>query len=221
MFSLVGCSSKTNRNDILTVFDALDSTLEATSAHIKGTLEYSTDDKNIISLDISYIQEDNLQVKAIMDLESNKNKIPDYLQFYIKDGKTYLKNLDTTSQSVVENIGLQKDGKISVFNPFTSYTDDKLVSFFTSSSKKGDTYNLELDPKQVATLIDSMGTLSISKCSVQATIKDDYLENISLTLDGYMAYSDYTSDVNIVLNCDIDQINSLSQITFPDDLTAY
>ena len=221
LFCLSSCSQKVNKNDVIEVFDALDRTLEADSGILNGTLITETENRNIIDLDVQFIQNGNLRVAANMDLTSGKNTIENYIEFYIVDGKTYLKNMDTTSQSVLENIGLSPNSKISVYNIFLDYSDDQLVSLFESSSRKGNEIQLKLNNKQLSTLLDSMGTLSISKGEITVTLNDEYIENIKLDIQGYFAYDTISSDLNIHLDCDILNINALKNIALPADLDSY
>lgn len=221
LFCLSSCSQKVNKNDVIEVFDALDRTLEADSGILNGTLITETENRNIIDLDVQFIQNGNLRVAANMDLTSGKNTIENYIEFYIVDGKTYLKNMDTTSQSVLENIGLSPNSKISVYNIFLDYSDDQLVSLFESSSRKGNVIQLKLNNKQLSTLLDSMGTLSISKGEITVTLNDEYIENIKLDIQGYFAYDTISSDLNIHLDCDILNINALKNIALPADLDSY
>ncbi|MGM9946592.1 hypothetical protein [Floccifex sp.] len=221
LISLCSCSKKVNQDDVVKVFNAFDQTLEADSGHITGTFSMNTDDKSTIELDMQIIQTGNLQVAINMDLTSGNNTVENYLQFFIKDGKTYLKNMDVTSQSVVENIGLSPNQKISVYNIFLDYTDDELVSLFESTSRKGNTITLELNEKELATLLDSMGTLSVSEGKIIVELQNEFIKSLSFQLKGYLAYDDQSMDVNIKLDCQISDINSLSSISFPDDLESY
>ena len=76
-------------------------------------------------------QENQLQCAIHLGLEANKNVIDDYLDFYIKDGKTYLKNMSTKSQSLASKIGIKENTKISAYNPFLDLTDKELCEMFT------------------------------------------------------------------------------------------
>lgn len=221
LISLCSCAKKVNQDDVVEVFQAFDRTLEANSCHINGTFSLNTDDISIIELDMQIIQSGNLQVAINMDLTSGNNTVENYLQFFIKDGKTYLKNMDVTSQSVVENIGLSSNQKISIYNIFLDYTDEELASLFESTSRKGDVVTLKLNEKELATLLDSMGTLSVSEGNIIVKLQDNYIESLSFQLKGYLAYDEQSMDVNIKFDCQISDINSLSSISFPDDLESY
>lgn len=221
ILSLFGCSSSKNIDDIQTVFDALDNTLTVSSARLSGTIQYNTKTKQNIDYTIDFIQNGNLQVAAKIDLESQGNRIDDYLNFYIKDGKTYLNNMGTTSQSVVENIGIDPTKPLSIYNPFLDLTQKELAAIFQSSEKKDNVYTLTIDSKKLATLLDGMGTLSISKAAIVATVDKDHLSNLELNISGLQAFESTSYDVDIHLTCVIENYNSLKEIQFPKDLENY
>lgn len=221
MFSLCACSSSKNKEEIVTVFDALNMTLKAKSGSFTGQIEYNTKTKQKINYSIDIIQDGDMKLKANMGLEAEGNKMDDYLNFYIKDGKTYLNNLGTTSQSVASNIGIDTSKTIAIFNPFLDLNADELSALFKSSSKNGNTYTLVINPEKLATLLDGMGTLNISKATVNAVIDNDRLSNLDVNITGNQAFNDISYDVEIHFVCEIKNFNSLSQIDFPKDLDSY
>ena len=221
IFALAGCSSSKNKDDIITVFDALDTTLNAKSGKITGSIDYTTTTSQKINYALEIIQDGNLQVKADLGLEAGGNTLDDYMHFYIKDGKTYLNYMGTKSQSIASNIGIDVTSNLSVYNPFLDLTDTELNSLFESSSKDGNTYTLVLDGEQLTTLLDSMGTLSISTAKVIATLKKDYISDLEIVIKGYQAYDETSYDVDIDITCTLEDYNSLSSIEFPSDLESY
>ena len=70
-----------------------------------------------------------------VSLSADGNSQPNFLCFYINDNKTYLNSMGTTSQSILSNLGIDGNQKISVYDPFMNFTDDELTSFMQSSSK--------------------------------------------------------------------------------------
>lgn len=217
-FALCACSNSTNKDDVISVFTAFNNTLKADSANISGTFDTSGQ-KMIMTLDI--IQKGNLQVAFDLDLEAGGNTANEFLSFYIKDKKTYLNSQGTTSQSVVENIGIDPTKKLSSYNPFLDFSDDELTSFFTSSKKEGNTITLNMDEKSLATLLDAYGTVSISKGSIEATLDGDYISHLKVIIKGYQAMEDSSSNVDITIDVDITNINSLEKIDFPENLENY
>ncbi len=220
IFSLSACSSK-NKDDILLFFDALDNTLKTDSGEIIGKIDMKGDSPYTIDFDIQYIQIGDIQLAAIVDLEAGGNIQKDFLDFYIKDGKTYLNSMGTKTQSVVENIGLERNKKIAVYNPFLSFNDNELTSFFKSSSHKGTTYTFDIDAKRLTTLIDAYGTFNASKAQIIADIENDLLNSVSLTIKGEQNINDKKADVDMTIEFTISDLNSLDHIEFPDDLDSY
>ena len=135
--SLAGCSASKNNDDILAFFNALDNTLNLKSAQINGTLAMKDSKLNI---DAQILQKDELQVSSSIGLVAGKNVQNNFLNFYIKDGKTYLNSMGTKTQSTVDKIGLKKNSKLNAYNPFLDLTDDQLCELFDSSKKENDTY---------------------------------------------------------------------------------
>lgn len=118
-FGLIWLPRQKNDDDILKFFDAIDTTLQAKSASIDGNITIQNG-KNDSQMNVKgeFNQENQLQCAIHLGLEANKNVIDDYLDFYIKDGKTYLKNMSTKSQSLASKIGIKENTKISAYNPF-------------------------------------------------------------------------------------------------------
>lgn len=220
IFSLTACSSK-NKDDVILFFDALDNTLKADSGHINGNVDMKGDSPYTISFDIQFIQVGDIQIAAVMDLEAGGNVQKDFLDFYIKDGKTYLNSSGTKTQSVVENIGLERNKKIAVYNPFLSFSDDELNSFFKSSSKNGNTYTYDIDARRLTTLIDAYGTFNASKAQVTADIDNELLNSVSLHVVGEQNINEQKADIDLTVKFSVEQLNSLDHIDFPDDLDSY
>lgn len=220
-FSLCGCSSSKNKEDIQVVFDALNTTLKAKSGSIVGEIEYNTKTEQKISLKLDLIQNGDMQLKAIMGLESQGNKIDDYLDFYIKDGKTYLNNMGTKSQSVASNIGIDTTKTLAVYNPFLDFSTNELSALFDSTSKKDNTYTLKLDPQKLATLLDGMGTLKVNKATIVATVEENHLSYLDVLITGNQTFNSSSYDVEIHFVGTVENFNSLDNIDFPDDLNEY
>lgn len=217
-----GCSKQsTNKDDVLTFFDAFDHTLELNSAHIKGTMKMDKTNPYEIAIDCSFIQSGNLGLAITTDIAADENKQDDYLQFFIKDGKSYLNSMGTKTQSTIDKIGLKPESKINIINPFLSFTDDQLVSLFTSSKREGNHFTYTLDHNQLAALLDSLGTLNISKATLECDIKGDIIENLKLVTDGKQTISEETFDFEMTITLNLDQINKVTSITYPEDLDNY
>lgn len=220
IFSLSACSSK-NKDDILLFFDALDNTLKTDSGRFNGKVDMKGDSPYTIDFDIQYIQVGDIQLAAIIDLEAGGNVQKNFLEFYIKDGKTYLNSMGTKTQSVVENIGLERNKKIAVYNPFLSFNDSELASFFKSSSHKGTIYTFDIDAKRLTTMIDAYGTFNATKAQIIADIENDLLNSVSLNIKGQQNINDQKADIDITVEFVITDLNSLDHIDFPNDLDSY
>ena len=222
LIGLCGCSSKANKDHVITFFDAFDKTLNLDSGHIVGTVTMvNNKDTSKMHLDIQLDQTKQVECALTLGLTANENHVDDYIDFYIHDGKTYLNNMGTKSQSKAENIGLAEGQKLAAYNPFLSYTDTELASVFTSSKKKEDVYTFTVDPSLLSTYLDELGTVDIAKAEIKATIPDAYITRLQIHIKGKQTVYENTSDFDITIEASLEDINSLKGIDFPEDLDSY
>lgn len=220
VLNLAACSS--NNNDYaLEFFSALDNTLELNSGHIQGTFTSNNEDAYKIKFDLQLNQKDNLQLALDLDLEAGDNAEDNFLNFYIKDNKTYLNSYGTTSQSLLENLGINGSEKLSVYNPFLNYTDDELKALFTRSSKNGNNYSFTIDGSLISSYLDSMGSVTIEDATLDATIEDNYITSLTLWISGLQDVETQQVVIDVTIECTLDQINSLDTVTYPADLENY
>lgn len=220
VLNLAACSS--NNNDYaLEFFSALDNTLELNSGHIQGTFTSNNEDASKIKFDLQLNQKDNLQLALDLDLEAGDNSEDNFLNFYIKDNKTYLNSYGTTSQSLLENLGINGSEKLSVYNPFLNYTDDELKALFTRSSKYGNNYSFTIDGSLISSYLDSMGSVTIEDATLDATIEDNYITSLTLGISGLQDVETQQVIIDVTIECTLDQINSLDTVTYPADLENY
>ena len=220
VLNLAACSS--NNNDYaLEFFSALDNTLELNSGHIQGTFTSNNEDASKIKFDLQLNQKDNLQLALDLDLEAGDNAEDNFLNFYIKDNKTYLNSYGTTSQSLLENLGINGSEKLSVYNPFLNYTDDELKALFTRSSKNGNNYSFTIDGSLISSYLDSMGSVTIEDATLDATIEDNYITSLTLGISGLQDVETQQVIIDVTIECTLDQINSLDTVMYPADLENY
>ena len=213
--SLVGCSNSKNNDDILTFFDALGNTLNLKSAQISGTLDMKDSKMNI---DAQILQKEDLQVATSIGLVAGKNVQNNFLNFYIKDGKTYLNSMGTKTQSTVDKIGLKKNSKLNAYNPFLDLTDDQLCELFDSSKKENDTYTFKVNTSKLATLLDNMGSVKLDHATLVATIKNEKISHMILSFTGTQTVDDASADIDVSIELSIKKLN---KINFPNDLDNY
>ncbi|WP_270461516.1 hypothetical protein [Faecalitalea cylindroides] len=220
ILNLAACSSN-NDDYALEFFSALDNTLELNSGHIQGTFTSNNEDASKIKFDLQLNQKDNLQLALDLDLEAGDNAEDNFLNFYIKDNKTYLNSYGTTSQSLLENLGINGSEKLSVYNPFLNYTDDELKALFTRSSKNGNNYSFTIDGSLISSYLDSMGSVTIEDATLDATIEDNYITSLTLGISGLQDVETQQVVIDVIIECTLDQINSLDTVTYPADLENY
>lgn len=220
ILNLAACSSN-NDDYALEFFSALDNTLELNSGHIQGTFTSNNEDASKIKFDLQLNQKDNLQLALDLDLEAGDNAEDNFLNFYIKDNKTYLNSYGTTSQSLLENLGINGSEKLSVYNPFLNYTDDELKALFTRSSKNGNNYSFTIDGSLISSYLDSMGSVTIEDATLDAAIEDNYITSLTLGISGLQDVETQQVIIDVTIECTLDQINSLDTVTYPADLENY
>lgn len=220
ILNIAACSSN-NDDYALEFFSALDNTLELNSGHIQGTFTSNNEDASKIKFDLQLNQKDNLQLALDLDLEAGDNYEDNFLNFYIKDNKTYLNSYGTTSQSLLENLGINGSEKLSVYNPFLNYTDDELKALFTRSSKNGNNYSFTIDGSLISSYLDSMGSVTIEDATLDATIEDNYITSLTLGISGLQDVETQQVIIDVTIECTLDQINSLDTVTYPADLENY
>ena len=220
ILNLAACSSN-NDDYALEFFSALDNTLELNSGHIQGTFTSNNEDASKIKFDLQLNQKDNLQLALDLDLEAGDNAEDNFLNFYIKDNKTYLNSYGTTSQSLLENLGINGSEKLSVYNPFLNYTDDELKALFTRSSKNGNNYSFTIDGSLISSYLDSMGSVTIEDATLDATIEDNYITSLTLGISGLQDVETQQVIIDVTIECTLDQINFLDTVTYPADLENY
>lgn len=220
ILNIAACSSN-NDDYALEFFSALDNTLELNSGHIQGTFTSNNEDASKIKFDLQLNQKDNLQLALDLDLEAGDNAEDNFLNFYIKDNKTYLNSYGTTSQSLLENLGINGSEKLSVYNPFLNYTDDELKALFTRSSKNGNNYSFTIDGSLISSYLDSMGSVTIEDATLDATIEDNYITSLTLWISGLQDVETQQVVIDVTIECTLDQINSLDTVTYPADLENY
>lgn len=220
ILNLAACSSN-NDDYALEFFSALDNTLELNSGHIQGTFTSNNEDASKIKFDLQLNQKDNLQLALDLDLEAGDNAEDNFLNFYIKDNKTYLNSYGTTSQSLLENLGINGSEKLSVYNPFLNYTDDELKALFTRSSKNGNNYSFTIDGSLISSYLDSMGSVTIEDATLDATIEDNYITSLTLGISGLQDVETQQVIIDVTIECTLNQINSLDTVTYPADLENY
>lgn len=213
--SLAGCSSSKNNDDILTFFDALGNTLNLKSAQISGTLDMKDSKMNI---DAQILQKEDLQVATSIGLVAGDHVKNNFLNFYIKDGKTYLNSMGTNTQSTVDKIGLKKNSKLNTYNPFLDLTNDQLCELFDSSKKENDTYTFKINTSKLATLLDNMGSIKLDDATLEATIKNKKISHMILSFTGKQTINKASADIDISIELSIKKLN---KINFPNDLDSY
>lgn len=135
-FGLTACSKNAPADLSLEFFNALHHTFQADSAHVEFNIVMNEDDPSEILANLYFDQKNQLALAATSSLKAGGRTQDNFLDFYIKDGKTYLNSMGVKTQSVIEKIGLKTDSKLTNLDPFLDMTDEELKQVFTSGKKR-------------------------------------------------------------------------------------
>ena len=219
-FSLTACA-KPNKEVALQFFDAFNTTLMADSGIFEGEFVSESNVDSTLQFQIQLNQKEELNVAARMDLIADGNKQEHVIDFYIRDGKTYLNALGTRSSSTLANLGMHKTDKLNVYNPLLSYTNDEILEYIDTATKEEDTYSIDLQTRKMEVLLDTFGSISLKKAHIEAKEKEGILKNITLTIEGVQTINNERANTLIEIRIRIQEYNQLDTVVFPDDLDTY
>ena len=220
IFTLSGCTKSKNDTDILTFFNALNNSLQQDSATVKGSLTSDAGNESSIDELIQWNQTKSLQAMAKLSISAGGNTMDDFLNFYLKDNKTYLNAMGTKTQSTVENLGLDPNTKLDRYNPFLSLSNEELCSFFTSSSVTGDTYTFEIDKNSLSRMMNSYNDVTVKNAQLVAEIKDGLIDSLWIRIDGSQSLAK-NQEYKATLDLNVSDYNKTKEISFPNDLDTY
>lgn len=198
-------------------FDALTNTLSVDSATLDASIVTNQDER--IDMKLAFNQSKQIELNAHLNLATNQKEIKDFLIFSIKDGNTYLDSLGTKTRSTANILNIGKRANLQDLNPFLDIPDDQLKTFFSKSEKQGDQYHFEIDPHQLATLLDNMNSVKISEATLDATIKNEKVTKIHLKAKGEQTIEKESAAVQFDIKIKISKLNQ-TVVHFPD-LSTY
>ncbi|WP_276814623.1 hypothetical protein [Faecalibaculum rodentium] len=222
--TLAACSQgqgTEKRQASLAFFDALHKTLMAQSMEIEGTADISTNMSLSGGFHLYLNQKQDLELALEVDGSAMGIPVNDVFNFYIRDGKTYLNSMGTKSQSLAENIGLKPGEKLESWDPFLSMTDEQKEKCFKSVSVSGDQYRFEIDPVSLAYYLDSLGSTTVDRADMEATIKDGTLTALKLDLEGVYRIQDQSQPFTAVVDMEAEDINKDVAVPYPADLANW
>lgn len=219
-FSLTGCS-KADKDIALDFFDAFNTTLNADSGTFIGEISSQSNVESKFFFEIFVSQKNDINLTANIDLEADGNREDDFINFFIRDGKTYLNAMGVKSQSLAANIGIEKDEKLNVFNPFLSYSNDELIKMFERTEKKDNKYIMELNKHSIEVLFDAMGSISLNEARIEAIEKDGHFTSLDMKISGIQKINDEKANIHLNIHIEIKDFNTLSEVPFPSDLESY
>lgn len=208
------CSHGEKVKNAQTFFTAFNHLLEADTLHLQGSWSAQSASQ---TFDFYLDQQNQLECALFLGSPADNSQV----DFFIRDGKTYLDYQGTTSQSLAENIGIQKDTRLDVYNPFLDLNDQQRADLFDSITVDEDTYTFQINPGSLSTLLDSYGTAQVRQAVMTAVIEKDELRSLDLQIEGTIAAAGKSDALHIRLQVKTDSINEPVQIPWPDNLSSY
>ena len=211
---LTGCSSKQkNTDDIQAFFKAFNHLLESKSLHLEGSLDFNG---ATTPVDLWYDSQDGLEAAFVTSLDDD---MP--VEFYIKDGGTYLDFAGTRSSSTLANLGLDNSASLAGLNPFLDLSTDERLALIDSTSQNKDVHTLVLNTTELSKAIDSYGSAKISKAEISYTLKDNEISWLSFALEGTSELTQTPTDLNLTIDLTVHARNEKLNIPFPADLASW
>lgn len=218
--SLTACS-KPNKQAALEFFDTFNTTLKADSGIFEGEFSSKSNVDSTLRFQIQLNQKEELNLAARIDLIADRNIQEHFIDFYIKDGNTYLNALGTRSKSTLANLGINKNDKLNIYNPLLSFTNDEILEFIDAATKENDTYSIDLKTRKIEVLFDSLGSVSLKKAHIEAVEKNGIIEQLHITIEGKQTINNEHADTMIEIKLRTKKYNELDVVAFPDDLNSY
>lgn len=211
---LSACSAKpAEKSEIDTVFEAINHLCEAKTLQAKGSFDVTTFGKGDIEL---WIENENQFQIAAQSNPGTKSAI----EFYLKDGKTYLNYHGEKTQSVAANIGIDSDEPMKFYNPLLDLSQEERDEIFTNVTKDGNTYSMEIDKYKLAQLLDNFGAVGVRQAVLSVTIENDEIRNISMNADIRSALMP-ASNIKMKFSLDVISMNQKLDMPWPSDLDSY
>lgn len=208
-----GCSKDQKTKDTDTFFTALNHLFEAQTLQLDGNVAY-----NEAAGTFGFWLNQKGRLSLALEIEPEGAKT---IAFYIRDGKTYLNYMGTKTQSIVQNIGLKDDSKLSLYNPFLNLNRSERAALFDSISKNGNEYTFVINKTKLQTLLDSYGSLSLDKAEMSAVIEDGELEELTLEITGAINMTGEPTAIALDAQIHTEAMNESITIPYPDDLEQY
>ncbi len=210
---LAGCSKDQKTKDTDTFFTALNHLFEAQTLQLDGNVAF-----NDTAGTFGFWLDQKGRLSLALEIEPEGAKS---IAFYIRDGKTYLNYMGTKTQSIVQNIGLKDDSKLSLYNPFLNLNRSERAALFDSISRNGNEYTFVINRNKLQALLDSYGSLSLDKAEMSAVIEEGELKELTLEVSGAINITGDPATVALDTQIHTEAMNESITIPYPDDLEQY
>lgn len=214
-FAFAGCSSNEQsvKDAANLFFESFNHLCEADTLKVSGTLDLIGTQSQISAQMISS--------PAQLALSLGQPNAEPLIDFYLRDGRTYLNAMGTKTASVAENIGISKDQKLHLPNPFLELSREERAKLFDSVKVKDDVYTFVINNREAEKFLDYYGAAKVNKATLVTTIHDDVINTLSIDIDGTYEIDTASSDLDLKADLVIEQVGGKMTIDFPADLDTY
>lgn len=212
MFS--GCQANPSHSALTDLFfSSFNHLCEADTLSINGSIRLSD-----LSTDLYIAYNQNpLELAITTSLPKDQD-----IEFYIRDGKTYLNFFGTKSQSLAANIGIDESTDFRIPNPFLDLNRKEREALFQSIvDEDDDVYTYTIRPVMMEKIIDDYGAANIERAVIKTKIVNEQFQSIHLEVKGGLEIGTSTSPIDLEITLEPIQVDVPVQIDFPADLTNW
>lgn len=211
-FLLGGCGQDSKlRQASNTFFEAFNHLCEADTLSMDGHAD-------LLGIDADFtfaLDSSDQQAALVADAKGQP------IEFYIRNGKTYLNYLGTKSSSLAANLGIEKNTPLHLPNPFLELDGGQRAALFDKVQIDGDRYIFTLNRQKLAAFLDDYGAVDVQSASLETSIVNGQFESLRLEIDGTYDIDIASTPLDATLTFDDILVDQLVSIDFPSDLNSW
>lgn len=226
LFTMAACSGSKVQDEAL---DALETSLNKivemkTATYSMGMDVKSGEETASIKVSGGYLADTaNPSLNAVVDMESQGQKMEGFMKLYLKDGVVYYDMMGMKGKDDTSDIK-KEEAKFEKFN----LKKDEIKPYLKKAELKGDSLVLELDTdklnevakkaenSEVAATANVQNS-TISKFNLTATRQDDFITKAVLDFEGTQKNASGKDEpISGKITLEFNDINKGKALTFPD-----
>lgn len=210
-----GCAKPADKQQAVDLlFGSFQRIAEAKSMKASGTAD-------LAGISLPYQFEFDNEPEIGIAIEATAQGQP--VDFYVKDGRTYLNFLGTKSSSELSNLtgGNSNAGSAASLNPFLDLSREERMQLVDTVTVDNDVYTYTLNKSELSKAFDSFGTLTLTKAFLTASFNGEDLKTIDFTAGGTLSMDSESAPFDAHLTMNVDSMNENLTISYPDDLASW